>query len=105
VRPAGPSATLADGTVVTYTGANSAVRGGVLAASFAVVRGNGRAGSGSFAIILDNGNISNRRVVTGNLDGGGRIAMDVPTNVVTGPYGLSFSYIGDTRQITTVTVR
>lgn len=104
-RPVGPSVTLANGTVVTYTGQTSASRNGSLPASFAVVRSNGTAGTGSFAAILDNGNIANRRIATGNLDGSGRIFLNIPTNVVAGPYQLSFSYGGETRAITTVTIR
>jgi hypothetical protein len=104
-RPAGPSVTLADGTVITYTGPSSAAHNGVLSASFSVVRGNGRPGTGSFAAILDNGNPANRRIGTGNLDANGRITLSIPTNVVLGPYELSFSYLGATRAITTVTIR
>jgi hypothetical protein len=104
-RPAGPSVTLGDGTTVTYTGPSAANRGGSLPASFAVVRGNGRAGTGSFAAILDNGNPSNRRIGTGTLDANGRITLNIPTNVVVGPYELSFSYLGATHAITTVTIR
>ncbi|HKC90930.1 MAG TPA: hypothetical protein VKE23_06350, partial [Candidatus Limnocylindria bacterium] len=43
-RPAGPSYTLKNGTVVTYTGPVTATRNATLPASFAVVLANGRVG-------------------------------------------------------------
>ncbi|HEX9267432.1 MAG TPA: hypothetical protein VF965_08120 [Candidatus Limnocylindria bacterium] len=105
-RPAGPSYTLKNGTVVTYTGPVTAVRNSTLPASFAVVLANGRAGTGAFGIFLnDPVTVSNRRAVNGTLDGNGRILLQIPTNVQPGVYQLLFSYGGETAQITTVSVR
>jgi hypothetical protein len=105
-RPVGPTYTLLDGTVITYTGPTTAARNGTLAASFAVVRGNGRVGSGSFGVFLNDPNtVANRRAATGTLDGNGRIVLQVPTNVLAGTYQLLFSYAGQTEQITQVTIR
>jgi hypothetical protein len=105
-RPTGPSVTLKNGTVVTYTGPLTAVRNSTLPASFAVVLANGRAASGSFGVFLnDPVSVANRRAMNGTLDGSGRIVLQVPTNVVAGPYQLLFSYGGETAQIATVTVR
>ncbi|HTD64361.1 MAG TPA: hypothetical protein VK732_06460 [Verrucomicrobiae bacterium] len=105
-RPAGPSYTLKNGTVVTYTGPLTATRGATLPASFAVVLANGRVGSGSFGIFLnDPVTVSNRRAVNGTLDGNGRILLQIPTNVPVGSYQLLFSYGGETAQIATVSVR
>ena len=105
-RPAGPSFTLKNGTVVTYTGPLTATRNATLPASFAVVQANGRAGSGSFGIFLnDPVTVSNRRAVNGTLDGNGRILLQIPTNVPVGSYQLLFSFGGETAQIATVTVR
>ena len=105
-RPAGPSYTLKNGTVVTYTGPVTATRNATLPASFAVVLANGRVGSGSFGIFLnDPVTVSNRRAVNGTLDGNGRILLQIPTNVPAASYQLLFSFGGETAQITTVTVR
>jgi len=105
-RPAGPSYTLKNGTVVTYTGPLTATRNATLPASFAVVLANGRVGSGSFGIFLnDPVTVSNRRAVNGTLDGNGRILLQIPTNVPVGSYQLLFSYGGETAQIATVSVR
>ena len=105
-RPAGPSYTLKNGTVVTYTGPVTAVRNATLPASFAVVLANGRAATGAFGVFLnDPSSVANRRAVNGNLDGNGRILLQVPTNVQPGVYQLLFSYGGETAQITTVAVR
>jgi len=105
-RPAGPSYTLKNGTVVTYTGPVTAARNATLPASFAVSLANGRAGAGSFGIFLnDPVTVSNRRAVNGTLDGNGRILLQIPTNVQPGIYQLLFSYGGETAQITTVSVR
>ena len=105
-RPAGPSYTLKNGTVVTYTGPVTAARNATLPASFSVTLANGRAGSGSFGIFLnDPVTVSNRRAVNGTLDGNGRILLQIPTNVQPGVYQLLFSYAGETAQITTVAVR
>jgi hypothetical protein len=105
-RPVGPSYTLKNGTVVTYTGPVTAVRNATLPASFAVVLANGRAGSGAFGVFLnDPSSPANRRAVNGNLDGNGRIVLQIPTNVQPGVYQLLFSYGGETAQITTVAVR
>jgi len=105
-RPAGPTYTLRNGTTVTYTGPLSAVRNATLPASFAVVLANGRAGTGAFAVFLNDPNsAANRRAMTGTLDGNGRILLQVPTNVVAGSYQLQFSYGGETAQIATVSVR
>jgi hypothetical protein len=105
-RPAGPSYTLKNGTVVTYTGPVTAARNATLPASFAVSLANGRAASGSFGIFLnDPVTVSNRRAVNGTLDGNGRILLQIPTNVQPGVYQLLFSYGGETAQITTVAVR
>ena len=105
-RPAGPSYTLKNGTVVTYTGPLTAVRNSTLPASFAVVLSNGRAASGSFGIFLNNpSSVANRRAMNGTLDANGRILLQVPTNVVAGLYQLLFTYGGETAQIATVTVR
>ena len=105
-RPAGPSYTLKNGTVVTYTGPVTATRNATLPASFSVSLANGRPGTGAFGIFLnDPVTVSNRRAVNGTLDGNGRILLQVPTNVQPGVYQLLFSYGGETAQITTVTVR
>jgi len=105
-RPAGPSYTLKNGTVVTYTGPVTATRNATLPASFSVSLANGRAGSGAFGIFLnDPVTVSNRRAVNGTLDGNGRILLQIPTNVQPGVYQLLFSYGGETAQITTVAVR
>jgi hypothetical protein len=105
-RPAGPTYTLRNGTVVTYTGPLSAVRNSTLPASFAVILANGRAASGAFSIFLnDPSSVANRRAMNGTLDGNGRILLQIPTNVVAGTYQLLFSYGGETAQIATVSVR
>ena len=105
-RPVGPSYTLKNGTVVTYTGPVTATRNATLPASFAVIQANGRVGSGSFGIFLnDPVTVSNRRAVNGTLDGNGRILLQIPTNVQPGVYQLLFSYGGETAQFTTVAVR
>jgi hypothetical protein len=105
-RPVGPSYTLKNGTVVTYAGPLTATRNATLPASFAVVQANGRVGSGSFGIFLnDPVTVSNRRAVNGTLDGNGRILLQIPTNVQAGPYQLLFSFGGETAQIATVTIR
>ncbi|MGH2471445.1 MAG: hypothetical protein ACRDG6_03440 [Candidatus Limnocylindria bacterium] len=105
-RPAGPSYTLKNGTVVTYTGPLTAARNATLPASFSVVLANGRAASGAFGVFLnDPSSPANRRAMNGTLDGNGRILLQVPTNVVAGSYQLLFSYGGETAQIATVTVR
>jgi hypothetical protein len=105
-RPAGPTYTLRNGTVVTYTGPLSATRNATLPASFAVVLANGSPGTGVFAVFLNDPNtVANRRAMNGTLDGNGRILLQIPTNVVAGPYELQFSYGGETAQIATVTIR
>ena len=105
-RPAGPSYTLRNGTVVTYTGPVTAARNATLPASFAVVLANGRAASGAFGVFLnDPSSAANRRAMTGTLDGNGRVLLQVPTNVLAGSYQLLFSYGGETAQIATVSVR
>jgi len=105
-RPVGPSYTLKNGTVVTYTGPVTAVRNSTLPASFTVTLANGRAGAGSFGVFLnDPVTVSNRRAVNGTLDGNGRILLQIPTNVQPGVYQLLFSFGGETAQITTVAVR
>lgn len=105
-RPVGPSYTLKNGTVVTYTGPVTAVRNSTLPASFTATLANGRAAAGSFGIFLnDPVTVSNRRAVNGTLDGNGRILLQIPTNVQPGVYQLLFSYGGETAQITTVAVR
>jgi hypothetical protein len=105
-RPVGPSYTLKNGTVVTYTGPVTATRNATLPASFSVSLANGRAGTGSFGIFLnDPVTVSNRRAVNGTLDASGRILLQIPTNVQPGIYQLQFSYGGETAQITTVAVR
>jgi hypothetical protein len=105
-RPVGPSYTLKNGTVVTYTGPVTATRNATLPASFAVSLANGRPAAGAFGIFLnDPVTVSNRRAVNGTLDGNGRILLQIPTNVQPGVYQLLFSYGGETAQITTVSVR
>jgi hypothetical protein len=105
-RPVGPSYTLKNGTVVTYTGPVTAARNSTLPASFTVTLANGRAAAGSFGIFLnDPVTVSNRRAVNGTLDGNGRILLQVPTNVQPGVYQLLFSFGGETAQITTVAIR
>ena len=105
-RPVGPSYTLRNGTVVTYTGPVTVARNATLPASFAVTLANGRVGTGAFGVFLnDPVTVSNRRAVNGTLDGNGRILLQIPTNVQPGVYQLLFSYGGETAQITTVAVR
>jgi len=105
-RPVGPSYTLKNGTVVTYTGPVTAARNSTLPASFTVTLANGRAGAGSFGVFLnDPVTVSNRRAMNGTLDGNGRILLQIPTNVQPGVYQLLFSFGGETAQITTVAVR
>jgi hypothetical protein len=105
-RPVGPSYTLKNGTVVTYTGPMTATRNATLPASFTVLLANGRAAAGAFGIFLnDPVTVSNRRAVNGTLDGNGRILLQIPTNVQPGVYQLLFSFGGETAQITTVAIR
>lgn len=105
-RPAGPSYTLKNGTVVTYTGPLTASRNATLPASFAASLANGRPASGAFGVFLnDPSSPANRRAMNATLDGNGRILLQVPTNVVAGAYQLLFSYGGETAQIATVSVR
>jgi hypothetical protein len=105
-RPAGPTYTLKNGTVVTYTGPLSAVRNATLPASFAATLANGRPASGAFSVFLnDPSSPANRRAMNGTLDGNGRILLQIPTNIVSGTYQLLFSYGGETAQIATVSVR
>jgi hypothetical protein len=105
-RPAGPSYTLKNGTVVTYTGPLTAARNATLPASFAVSLANGRPATGAFSVFLnDPSSPANRRAMNGTLDGNGRILLQIPTNIVSGTYQLLFSYGGETAQIATVSVR
>jgi len=91
---------------VTYTGPVTAARNATLPASFSASLANGRAATGSFGIFLnDPVTVSNRRAMTGTLDGNGRILLQIPTNVQPGVYQLLFSYGGETAQITTVNIR
>jgi hypothetical protein len=105
-RPAGPSFTLRNGTVVTYTGPVTAARNSTLPASFSASLANGRPATGAFSIFLnDPSSPANRRAMNGTLDGNGRILLQIPTNIVSGTYQLLFSYGGETAQIATVSVR
>jgi hypothetical protein len=105
-RPVGPSVTLSGGNVVYYTGAATAVKGGSLVATFTVIKANGAPASGQFGAFLnDPSTVANRRAANGTLDGSGRIALTIPTNVPAGTYQLLVSYGGDTQQITTIAVR
>jgi hypothetical protein len=102
--PAGPRATLPDGTVVVYTGATSATRGGFLPASFTVVSANGRPASGEMTIVL--GDLTkDPRLVSGLLDANGKIALDVPATLALGQYPLSVVFKGSRAFVATITLK
>ena len=102
--PAGPRATLPDGTVVVYTGPTTATRGGFLPASFTVVLANGRPASGEMTIVL--GDLTkDPRLVTGLLDANGKIALDVPATLAVGQYPLSVVFKGSRAFVATITLR
>src|SRR5258705_508016 len=91
--PGRPRATLPDGTIVVYTGATSATRGGYLPTSFTVVSANGRAASGELTIVL--GDLAkDPRLVSGLLDANGKIALDMPATLAVGQYPLSIVFKG-----------
>jgi hypothetical protein len=102
--PAGPRATLPDGTIVVYTGATTATRGGFLPTSFTVVLANGRAASGELTIVL--GDLAkDPRLVSGLLDANGKIALDMPATLAVGQYPLSIVFKGSRAFLATITLK
>lgn len=102
--PPGPNATLPDGSVVVYTGPTTATRGGFLPTSFTVIAPNGRPGTGEITIVL--GDLTkDPRIVSGQLDANGKIALDVPATLAIGQYPLSVVYKGSRATLATITLR
>ncbi len=102
--PAGPRATLPDGTIVVYTGATTATRGGFLPTGFTVVSANGRAASGELTIVL--GDLAkDPRLVSGLLDTNGKIALDMPATLAVGQYPLSIVFKGSRAFLATITLK
>lgn len=102
--PAGPRATLPDGTIVVYTGPLTATRGGYLPTSFTVVLANGRAASGELTIVL--GDLAkDPRLVSGLLNANGKIALDMPATLAVGQYPLSVVFKGSRATLATISVK
>jgi hypothetical protein len=102
--PAGPRVTMPDGVTIVYTGATTATRGGFLQTFFTGAQANGRPPVGELTIIL--GDITkDPRLLAGQFDANGKIALDMPATLAVGQYPLSVSWKGSRLQIATITIR
>ncbi len=92
--PVGTSLTLADGSVVTYSGPARVNIGVPFSVTFTVRNANNTPGSGTFLVSFGNASTGGSRTSSGTLDPSGRLTMNIGGAALPGNYPVVVNYKG-----------
>src|SRR5688572_21868309 len=92
--PVGTSITLADGSVVTYSGPSRVNIGAPFTVTFTVRNANNTPGTGTLHVSFGNASTGGSKASSGTLDPGGRFTMNVPGAAIPGNYPFVVNYKG-----------
>jgi hypothetical protein len=92
--PVGTSLTLADGSVVTYSGPARVNIGVPFSVTFTVRNANNTPGSGTFLVSFGNASTGGSRTSSGTLDPSGRLTMNIGGAALPGNYPFVVNYKG-----------
>jgi hypothetical protein len=92
--PVGTSLTLADGSVVTYSGPARVNIGAPFTVTFTVRNGNNTPGTGTFLVSFGNASTGGSKTSSGTLDPNGRMVMNMPSAALPGNYPFVVNYKG-----------
>ncbi|HJW48169.1 MAG TPA: hypothetical protein VJ726_01995 [Candidatus Limnocylindria bacterium] len=102
--PVGTSITLADGSVVTYSGPARVNIGVGFTATFTVRNANNTPGTGTFLVSFGNASTGGSKTSSGTLDPGGRLTMNFASAALPGNYPVVVNYKGLQGQVAIVRV-
>jgi len=102
--PVGTSFTLADGSVVSYSGPSRVNIGAPFTVTFTVRNANNTPGSGTFLVSFGNTSTGGAKTSSGTLDPGGRFTLNVPGPALPGNYPFVVNYKGQQGQVAIVRV-
>ena len=102
--PVGTSITLADGSVVSYSGPARVNIGVPFSVTFTVRNANNTPGSGTFLVSFGNASTGGSKTSSGTLDPNGRIVMQISSAALPGNYPLVVNYKGQQGQVAIVRV-
>jgi hypothetical protein len=102
--PVGASITLADGSVVTYSGPARVNIAQPFAVTFTIRNANNTPGSGTFFVSFGNASTGGSKTSSGTLDPNGRIVMQISSAALPGNYPLVVNYKGQQGQVAIVRV-
>jgi len=102
--PTGTSVTLADGSVVTYSGPARVNIGAGFSVTFTVRNANNTPGSGTFLVSFGNASTGGAKTSSGTLDPGGRMTLNIPGVALPGNYPLVVNYKGQQGQVAIIRV-
>ncbi len=97
--PAATSVTLADGSVVTYSGPARVNIGAAFAVTFTVRNANNTPGSGTFLVSFGDASTGGAKTSSGTLDPGGRITLNMTGLPLPGNYPFVVNYKGQQGQV------
>jgi hypothetical protein len=97
--PVGASLTLADGSVVSYSGPARVNIGVPFTVTFTVRNGNNTPGTGTFLVSFGNASTGGSKTSSGTLDPSGRITMNMPSAALPGNYPFVVNYKGQQGQV------
>jgi hypothetical protein len=92
--PVGTSLTLADGSVVTYSGPARVNIGAGFAVTFTVRNANNTAGTGTLLVSFGNASTGGAKTSSGTLNGSGQLVMNYAGASIPGNYPFTINYKG-----------
>jgi hypothetical protein len=97
--PVGTSLSLADGSVVTYSGPARVNIGAPFTVTFTVRNANNTPGTGTFLVSFGNASTGGSKTSSGTLDPNGRITMNMASAALPGNYPFVVNYKGQQGQV------
>ena len=92
--PVGTSLTLADGSVVTFSGPSRVNIGAPFTVTFTVRNANNTPGTGTIHVSFGNASTGGSKASSGTLDPGGRFTLNIPGAAIPGNYPFVVNYKG-----------
>jgi hypothetical protein len=102
--PVGTSLTLADGSVVTYSGPARVNIGAGFTVTFTVRNQNNTAGTGTFLVSFGNASTGGAKTSSGTLNGSGQLVMNFGGASLPGNYPFTINYKGQQGVVATLRV-
>jgi hypothetical protein len=102
--PVGTSVTLADGSVVTYSGPARVNIGAPFTVTFSVRSANNTPGSGTLLVSFGNASTGGAKTSSGTLNGSGQLVVNYAGASLPGNYPFTINYKGQQGQVTILRV-